>query len=55
MSKHANCSKHTQAVEAQRGTANIVSFLLRGVAEADKVTKAEVQMAMLVTMNNISF
>lgn len=55
VSKHANCSKHTQTVEAQRGTANIGSFLLRGVSEADKVMKAEVQMAMLVAKSNISF
>lgn len=55
ISKHTNYSKHTQEVEAQRRTANIVSLLLRGVAEGDKVTKAEVQMAMLVTKNSISF
>ncbi len=34
---------------------NIGSFLVTGVSEADKVTKEEIKMAMLVVKNNISF
>lgn len=46
-------AKHKQAHEARKGTPSIGSLLLRGVSEADKVTKAEMQMAMLVAKNNI--
>lgn len=55
VAKHANGSKHKIALEGQKKTQNMASFLIRGASEADQVSKAELKMAMLVAKNNISF
>lgn len=38
ISRHANCAKHKNLVEAQRRTPRIKSFLVRGVLEADSAS-----------------